>query len=72
MGSDQGRWGNIQGISRQHQVGFVIRQELQNRSHDRPVGEVITQHFWRQAGQRQQPFCPRLLAQNPRQRRQSE
>ncbi len=45
MSSDQGRGRDIQGICRQHQIGFVIRQKLQHRRHNRLVGEVIAQHL---------------------------
>lgn len=50
MGSDQGRGGDIQGISRKHQIRFVIRKKLQHRGHYRTIGEVIAQHFGRQSG----------------------
>lgn len=72
MGSNQGCRRNIQGIGRQHQVGFVIRKKLQHRRHDRPIGEVIAQHFRGQPGQRQQPFCARRIAKHPRKGRQCQ
>ena len=53
MGGDQGRGCDVQGVCCQHEVGLVIREKFQNCRQDGQIGEVIAQHFRRQARQRQ-------------------